>query len=140
MTRVDFYILAQGANGLYPFLCRLLTKAFKSGHQIKIQLPNRQEAEKLDAMLWTFSDMQFIPHAIADNESLKDAPIQLCYDNIDADTDDVCVNLTEHSTVDLTGYKRIIEIVPKAEPWLSQSRLKYKVYRNNDCELNTHKL
>ena len=71
-TRIDFYLLQDVADNeekasqsKYALACRLIEKAYLRGHKVFVFCNNRQEAETLDELLWTFKEDSFIPHNLS---------------------------------------------------------------------------
>src|SRR5687768_13867816 len=70
MARVDFYVLAEeGSDVRYRFACRLAEKAVDQGHRVYLQTTSLAEAQRLDELLWTFSDRSFLAHELANGNS-----------------------------------------------------------------------
>jgi DNA polymerase-3 subunit chi len=66
MARVDFYVLTGSDDrARLVYACRLVEKAFLQAHTVYVHLANAAEAEAFDALLWTFADRSFVPHALA---------------------------------------------------------------------------
>lgn len=59
MTQVDFHT---GIADKLAYACRLVRKAWRSGHRVVVTGDAAQLA-RLDAQLWTFDPGDFIPHA-----------------------------------------------------------------------------
>lgn len=63
LIRVDFYLLASDQpDARWLVACRLLEKAYAKGHKVYVLCNNKQDAELLDELLWTFKEDSFIPH------------------------------------------------------------------------------
>ncbi|MGH8446725.1 MAG: DNA polymerase III subunit chi [Solimonas sp.] len=65
MTRIDFYILPEGAptgGGPVMTACKLCDKAVAAGHRIYVNAPDPALAEDLDGALWMFRQGGFISH------------------------------------------------------------------------------
>ncbi len=139
MTRVDFYLLGQQtAAGVYPFACRLLEKIHKSS-QVFVALNTMNECETFNKLLWTFHDISFIPHCLITDAIASETPIHLGT-VVQLNNHSIVINLSDETLTNLNNLERIIEIVPN-EPDLRQaSRKKYLAYKNQQCELHTHKM
>ena len=76
MTRVDFYVLPDTADGArLEFACRIAEKAYTQAHRVYVHAASAAEAARLDELLWTFRDTSFVPHALAGaGISAADAP------------------------------------------------------------------
>jgi DNA polymerase-3 subunit chi len=71
--QVDFYLLeAPVSNGKLKLACRLTNKLARLGQRILLVCDDTQQIEKLDTLLWQFSDTSFIPHQIIDKENQID--------------------------------------------------------------------
>lgn len=60
MSEIRFYHLER--QTLDQVLPALLSKALSGGRRIVLKAPNAQEAERLNAHLWTYDPNSFIPH------------------------------------------------------------------------------
>ncbi|MFZ4077576.1 MAG: DNA polymerase III subunit chi [Legionellaceae bacterium] len=79
-TRADFYLLNdENVDKSLHFACRLLEKAYLSGHRIFVRCEDEEQAMLLDDRLWTFSATSFIPHHRVMTHELKlaDIPIEI---------------------------------------------------------------
>ncbi len=61
MTEIRFYHLER--QPMEKILPILVSKAYKNGHKILIKTETNQSVEKINALLWTFTQNSFIPHA-----------------------------------------------------------------------------
>lgn len=137
--RIDFYLLASDqpeARGLVA--CRLLEKAYSKGHRVFVFCDNKQDAELLDELLWTFREDSFIPHNLQGEGPEPPPPIQIGYENDPRGFNDILLNLSKTIPPFYNKFKRVMELVSNVESEKELSRLHYKQYRSQGCELNTH--
>ena len=148
-TRVDFYLLQDAADNeetaiqsKYALACRLIEKAYLRGHKVFVFCNNRQEAETLDELLWTFKEESFIPHNLQGEGPDKPPPIQIGSDEAvePRGFSDILLNLSEIIPAFSQRFQRIMEIVPNAEQAKEISRVHYREYRAKGCALQTHQL
>ena len=138
---VDFYLVESFSMvESRPFICRLVEKIYKKQHKIFIYVASMDDAEHLNTALWTFRDVSFVPHVIYETDPKADAPIQIGYTNPPADADDILINLTAEVPAFFNNFKRVLEIVPSDPELKKISRIKYKQYQQNDCELVMHNI
>lgn len=139
MSRVDFYVLPeQGDQDRRQFACALVQKAWKAGNRICLLSVDRDQASELDDLLWTFRDISFVPHALADSEAITDVPVILSWADQPAESVDVLINLGDTMPSAADKFGRIAEIVgPDAEARLS-ARKRYRQYRDGGHELHNH--
>ncbi|KTC89170.1 DNA polymerase III subunit chi [Legionella cincinnatiensis] len=139
--RVDFYLLAnEQKNARWLLACRLLEKAYAKGHKVYVLCANKQDAEFLDELLWTFKEDSFIPHHLQGEGPEPPPPIQIGYEREPRGFNDILLNLSNSIPPFYTKFRRIIEIVLNIEADKEQSRAHYRDYRAKGCELHTHQL
>lgn len=137
--RVDFYLLSDNQpNAHWLVACRLLEKAYYKGHRIFVYCDNKQDAELLDELLWTFKDDSFIPHNLEGEGPEPPPPIHIGYDKEPRGFNDILLNATSKIPAFYAKFKRVIELVNPVEAQKEESRMRYKTYRAQGCKLFTH--
>ncbi|RUR19977.1 DNA polymerase III subunit chi [Legionella sp. km535] len=137
--RVDFYLLTSDQpDAKWLVACRLLEKAYARGHRVFVSCDNRQDAEHLDELLWTFRDDSFIPHNLQGEGPEPPPPIQIGYDKEPRGFNDILLNMGSAIPLFHGKFKRIMELVSNIEAEKELSRLHYKEYRAKKYELHTH--
>jgi DNA polymerase-3 subunit chi len=143
MAQVDFYLISEAQiTEAYRFICRLVDKAYQQKSRIYVHANSLEEAKTLDDLLWTFRDDGFIPHEIYEGKPASSSLvfIRIGFKNAPADDQDILVNLTETVPEFFPQFQRVLEIVPNNENAKKISRNKFRIYREKNCELNTHDL
>jgi DNA polymerase-3 subunit chi len=139
--RVDFYLLSSDQpDAKWLVACRLLEKAYSKGHRVFVYCNNRQDAEHLDELLWTFRDDSFIPHNLQGEGPEPPPPVQIGYDKEPRGFNDILLNLSNDTPTFYGKFKRIMELVTNVEAEKELSRLHYKEYRAKGCDLHTHNI
>jgi DNA polymerase-3 subunit chi len=141
--RVDFYILKSASyQQRCAFACRLTEKAYLRNLSIVILNESLADAEKLDEMLWTFSDRSFVPHKVSVDERSLDpkTPVHLVLDITPAPAADLLVNLAPRLPAEMQRYARIAEIVDADEERRRLGRERFKAYRDLKMVLETHQI
>ena len=136
MPRADFYIL-NGNTAPSRFSCTIVGKAFSQGNSVYILAADRDEAAKLDDLLWTFQDISFLPHACVD-EATPSTPIIIGWPGAQPPQADVLINLAELVPDNINDIKRIVEIVADETSLRERGRERYKVYRERGYEMFNH--
>ena len=137
---MDFYVLsAEAPDARLRYACRLAERAVEQGCQVYIQT---QDVQRVDDMLWTFSDGSFLPHEIyrgqpASHEKVK---VMLGSDVGPASHRSLLINLVEAMPSDVNAYERIAEIVDVDPERKRSARERYKQYRELGCSLESHNL
>ncbi|MEE9451697.1 MAG: DNA polymerase III subunit chi [Gammaproteobacteria bacterium] len=139
--RVDFYISAMDSiEKCYPQVCRLTEKIYQQQRKAYIHTENLRQAQHLDELLWTFCDTSFIPHHFIDANNKLNAPIQIGYQQMPDDMQDVLINLTLETLEFDQKFQRIIKFLPANTQWKTTLREHYRLYRDQGCELFNHKI
>lgn len=135
--KIDFYILEttsqQQAN---LFACQCLEKCYAEQNlPIFVHTNTRADAERFDALLWTYRDDSFLPHQLhADGNN---APIQIGFGETPAAPLAILLNLGSQIPAFYQQCQQIIEIV-FTDPVMQQcARQRYKQYRDAGCEIKT---
>lgn len=138
MSRVDFYVLsADASDARLRYACRLAERAVEQGCQVYIQT---QDVQRLDDMLWTFSDGSFLPHEIYRGQPASHARVMVMLGS-DAGPPShrsLLINLMDAMPPDVNAYERIAEIVDADPERKRSARERYRQYRQQGCTLNSH--
>ena len=140
MSRVDFYVLSADApDARLRYACRLAERAVEQGCQVYIQTP---DVQRLDDMLWTFSDGSFLPHEIYRGQPASHARVMVMLgpDPGPASHRALLINLVEAMPADVNAYERIAEIVDVDPERKRSARDRYKQYREQGCTMESHNL
>lgn len=136
MSRVDFYILPESDSDRQKFACALVQKAWKAGNRVCLLADNRDQAGRLDDLLWTFRDISFLPHALADSADAERVPILISWDT--SPTADVLVNIGDRLPSATDKFARIAEIVGAGEDQRQAARERFRQYRQQGHEIHNH--
>ena len=140
MTRVDFYLLdGDSAGGKDTAVCRLTNKAFLLGHRVYICAADAEQAQRLDALLWTYSAGSFIPHALvwdADDAT----PVILGQDEPSQACNDVLITLAPQVPAYFDRFQRVAEVVGGSAEEKRQARERFRFYRDRGYAPQTHNL
>lgn len=140
MSRVDFYVLsAEAPDARLRYACRLAERAVEQGCHVYIQTP---DVQRVDDMLWTFSDGSFLPHEIYRGQpaSHPRVMVMLGSDAGPASHRSLLINLVDAMPPDVNAYDRIAEIVDVDPERKRSARERYKQYREQGCALESHNL
>lgn len=140
-TRVDFYILAasEPASRL-QFACRLTEKAYNLQHQVYAHTASAADAQRLDEMLWTFSQGSFVPHQILGSANEERAPVNIGMAEQCKDSGDLLINLTDKTPDFVSNFARVAEIIDGQEESRQAGRERFKRYRQLGLEPVTHNI
>lgn len=138
MIEVAFHFNASDRLG---YACRLLRKAVGRGVRVIVTAPDEVLA-RLDVLLWTFSDVDFIPHARHDAApALREASAVLLTPRLDdLPHRQVLVNLGPQVPAGFDQFERVIEVVSQEEADRQQARVRWKAYAAAGHTLVRHDL
>ncbi|MDE1922301.1 MAG: DNA polymerase III subunit chi [Gammaproteobacteria bacterium] len=141
--RVDFYVIGGAAPKLRDTVaCRLAEKAYVGDLRVVILAGSPADADRLDELLWTFSEGSFVPHAICGAGAVADPDVRV---HLTADAErvpdgDILVNLSDRMPPQPARFARIAEIIDADPQRRSLGRARFKSYRDLRIPLQTHQL
>ncbi|BDB96217.1 DNA polymerase III subunit chi [Candidatus Hydrogenosomobacter endosymbioticus] len=99
----------------YAILPRLLEKIHEQGKRISVMLDNVERVNFVNNLLWTYSQMSFLPHGCYADELYEHQPIWITdkKENLNKANTAVCAfNITDHLTEALfeLGFEEIVFI------------------------------
>lgn len=140
MTRIDFYILGDGAPQRRDLTaCRLAEKAFHEGLHVYLNAATPEHARELDELLWSFRDRSFVPHALVEDED-EDSTVLIGCGGEPRGAHDVLINLADGVPDCFSRFERVLEIVAGDGNARRAGRERYRFYRDRGYTLETHKL
>ena len=136
MSLVDFHILDNKDNlALLRYTCRLIRKAYKKRLKVYVRTENDQDMNQLDELLWTFSELDFIPHATVDTESGQE-PVIIGMIERSGDSNTVLINLSTKIAEDYSSYSRVFELIGNDPDAITAGRDRYRKYRKMNDQVN----
>ena len=140
-VRIDFYILeANATNGRLRLACKIIDRAYRSGHSVYLWTRDDQESGLLDDLLWTFSQSSFIPHVRNNGNSELTAPVRIGHHAPQSGSAEVVVSVADQPVEDYSNFVRIAEVVGFDEIEKQSGRSRFKFYRDQGLELKTHRI
>jgi DNA polymerase III subunit chi len=140
-ARVDFYVLSEGDDlGLLRFACRLTEKAVEQGHRVHLRTGSAQQTQRIDELLWTYSDRSFLPHEVISGAPASHDRVMVMIGESPAPPShrQLLINLADALPENFAEYERVAELVPADAERKRLSRERYKHYREQGCPLETH--
>jgi DNA polymerase-3 subunit chi len=147
MARIDFH--SNVADKL-EYACRLTRKIWSAtpeGQPVRniVIVGEKSDLKKLDELLWSFSNTDFLPHCFIDDEAASETPIVLSESFVSPSLAsiphaDVMVHLGMLMPDDVPAlvarFPRIVEVVTVNEAERLAGRERYKAYRELGHELH----
>jgi len=112
MAQVEFHT---GIADVLGYGCRLLRKAYRRGSRVLV-CGDPERLSRLDVLLWTFEQLEFVPHARLragdePSKALQRTPIWLVDRDARWPEADVVVNFGDAPIEAPQRYARVIELV-----------------------------
>ena len=140
-VRIDFYVLeANATDGRLRLACKIIDRAYRSGHSVYLWTRDDQESGLLDDLLWTFSQSSFIPHVRNNGNSDLTAPVLIGHHPPQMGIAEVVVSVADQPVEDYSNFVRIAEVVGFDEIEKQSGRSRFKFYRDQGLELETHRI
>ncbi len=138
MTRIDFHF---NVDHRVHYACRVTRKARAAGKRLVVYARSSERLAQYDAMLWTFSALDFLPHVYVNSPLAGATPILLALDPGAAPSSDVLLTLDDEvpsafETL-FNRYERVIEVVSRDEAERARARSRFKAYRERGFQPTT---
>jgi DNA polymerase-3 subunit chi len=148
MPEVSFYLLpSRSQQERHLFACKLIEKAYRSGHFCYVLTDSAEQSEVMDNLLWTFRAGSFIPHAIYTNETFSPPRaewernvILIGAQQAPEHWRKTVVNLSSRCPQDFGQTERILEILDDSEATKAAGRQRYRQYQQLGLAVTTHKI
>lgn len=140
MTRIAFYV--GQSNNLQARLllaCKLVEKALAQDLNIYIHTDHLTTSTRMDELLWTYSDLSFIPHAMTPS-SERGLKVLIGHDYEPPEPYEFLINLSNQIPSFLERFERMAEVLDQEESILVAGRKRYQIYRKQGYNLDYHQL
>jgi DNA polymerase-3 subunit chi len=136
MTRIDFHSNVPDKIG---YACRLVRKARAADCRVILFAEDRAQLAALDQALWTFSELDFLPHVAADDALAVHTPIVLTADDRQPlPHHEILINLSSAAPNHFAQFERMLEIVSAEPADASAGRERYRFYQQRGYPLTHH--
>ncbi len=134
MMRIDFH---SNVPDKLNYTCRLIRKARAANCQVVVFDSNRAQLDALNSALWTFSEIDFLPHVMQDDALATHTPVILT----DDDTailphHQLLINLTATTPSHFDQFERMIEIIATDDAATTAGRERYRFYQQQGHTLS----
>ena len=138
MARADFYLIGKPRFREEPLrlVCELARKAHDAGQFTLVLARDREQAEALDDLLWSFDEDAYVPHQLAGDEEDDLAPVLIATPAMDVPMRPLLINLRDDA-VD-GSFERVLEVVPADDSAREPLRERWKQYKARGFEVNKH--
>lgn len=137
MTQIDFYTHA--ANPL-AVTVRLIEKAWERKLPVWVRASSEASAKELSQLLWSHSQLSFIPHCLSGDPLATETPVVIDADAKEPVSDQILINLHSDRPDYFSRFHRLLEVVGSLEEDLTLARQRYAWYRDRGFSLQTHRV
>lgn len=135
MTRIDFH---SNVPDKIIYACRLVRKARAANCKVVILANDAQHAASMDNALWSFSELDFLPHVMANDTLAPATPIILTHsDTADMPHHQILINLSSVTPAHFARFERMFEVISSDEDDKLAGRERYRFYQQRSYPL-TH--
>lgn len=135
MTRIDFH---SNVPNKVAYTCRLVRKARAANCRIVLFTPDRKDLMALDESLWTFSELDFLPHVMAGDPLAASTPVILTdSDSAELPHHEILINLSTSTPTHFARFERMFEIISSDDADKNAGRERYRFYQQRGYPL-TH--
>lgn len=135
MTRIDFH---SNVPDKIAYACRLVRKARAANCRIVLLAGDSSQLATLDEALWTFSELDFLPHAMAGDALAENSPVILAdNDGVALPHHDILINLSDKTPDHFARFERMFEIISSDDSDKLAGRERYRFYQQRGYPL-TH--
>ena len=131
MTRIDFH---SNVPDTLAYVCRLVRKAYGAGQKVVV-FGAPQQLAQLDARLWSFSPLDFLPHCGLDSPNAAVTPIILAATLEAVPHHQLLVNIAPEAPAQFASFERLIEVVGGTPDARDAGRERYRFYRERGYPL-----
>jgi DNA polymerase-3 subunit chi len=136
MTRIDFH---SNVPDKIAYSCRLVRKARAANYRIVLLAADKNDLMTLDQLLWTFSELEFLPHVIAGDPLAESTPIILTdSDSAALPHHQILINLSTSTPAHFARFERMFEIISSHDDDKAAGRERYRFYQQRGYPLTHH--
>lgn len=136
MTRIDFH---SNVPDKIAYSCRLIRKARAANFNVVVLAGSRNDLTTLDELLWTFSELEFLPHVVAGDPLAGSTPIILTdNDGAELPHHQILINLSQSTPGHFARFERMFEIISSDDADTVAGRERYRFYQQRGYPLTHH--
>ncbi len=132
MTEVKFFY---NVKDKLHFACKLAKRAADEDRRLIVFAPAPALAEEMDRMLWTFSQLSFVPHVRSGHRLAGETPIVIAQDEAGLVHHEALLNLGDEPPAFFSRFEQLREIVSQDEEDKRLARERAKFYKSRGFEI-----
>lgn len=129
MTEIRFYHLQ--TQPLERALPSILTKALAGGRRTVVRLPDTQEVERMNVLLWTYDPNSFLPHGAGRDGNAAQQPVWLTAKEENPNNADVLILTGGAAAENIEDFTLCCEMLDGNDSQATaDARARWKTYRD----------
>jgi DNA polymerase-3 subunit chi len=131
---VSFYHLT--SLPLERALPRLVEKIYAAGSKVVMFFEYDEQLKRIDEVLWTYGQMDFLPHGTYLEQYPDQQPVYLTLAPENPNKADILIRIGNKEYPDTQSFKRIVDIFEAKDPLsLQNARDRYKKFKDQGHDL-----
>lgn len=135
--QVDFYVVQDERKSVEQLACQLAMMAWEQGMSSMLLLPDPQQAEQLDQLMWSVPHGRFLPHQLCNQTTQAPVTIGTAAD-LNNSSAEVIINISTELVPSPQRFRRLLELVPARDAERKASRVKFRAYRELGLKPQSH--
>ena len=135
MTEIKFFF---NVDNKLNFACRMARRAYDDGRKLIVYAPSPKLADEFDRLLWTFSQLSFVPHVKASHPLAAETPIVIASDDSGLTHHDSLLNIGDDPPPFFSRFDALREVVSSDPDDRASARERVKFYKSRGFEVLTH--
>ena len=135
MTEIKFFF---NVDHKLHFACNLAKRAFDDGRRLIVFAPSTKLAEEFDRLLWTFSQLSFVPHVKAAHPLASETPIVIATDDTSLPHHEALLNIGDDPPPFFSRFDALREVVSGDVDDRASARERMKFYKARGFDVQTH--
>jgi DNA polymerase-3 subunit chi len=134
MTEIKFFF---NVDHKLNFACKIAKRAYDDGRRLIVYAPSTKLADEFDRLLWTFSQLSFVPHVKAAHPLAGETPIVIASDDAGLPHHDALLNIGNDLPPFFSRFGALREIVGSDADDRGSARERLKFYKSRGFEVQT---
>jgi DNA polymerase-3 subunit chi len=135
MTEIKFFF---NVDNKLQFACKMAKRAYEDGRKLIVYAPSPKLADEFDRLLWTFSQLSFVPHVKAAHPLAGETPIVIASDDIGLAHHEALLNIGDEPPPFFSRFDALREVVSSDADDRAGARERLKFYKSRGFDVQTH--
>lgn len=134
MTEIKFFF---NVDNKLNFACKMAKRAYDDGRKLIVYAPSPKLADEFDRLLWTFSQLSFVPHVKAGHPLAAETPIVIANDDSGLTHHDSLLNIGDDPPPFFSRFDALREVVSSNADDRARARERVRFYKSRGFDVQT---